>query len=275
MTVRLAARSLEAGYPATPRVLRDVTLEVRQGRRLALLGANGSGKTTLLKSLSGALPVQSGQVITAGGVLSYDRAGLRAHRQRVQLVLQDPDDQLFAGDVASDVAFGPVNLGLGREEVERRVSQACALLGISELAQRPIHHLSYGQRKRVAIAGAVAMRPDVLLLDEPTAGLDPAGVTAMLRTLKTMEEAGTSVVLSTHDVALAWEWADEAAIVGGGGVCLGPVTEMLTDRELLSASALDLPWPVALLGSLGITPERWPRSTAEVARMLAGPAISR
>lgn len=258
-----------------PGVLREVTLEVRQGRRLALLGANGSGKTTLLKSLSGALPVQSGQVVTAAGVLSYDRAGLRAHRQRVQLVLQDPDDQLFSGDVASDVAFGPLNLGLDREEVEQRVRQACDLLGISELAQRPIHHLSYGQRKRVAIAGAVAMRPDVLLLDEPTAGLDPAGVTAMLHTLEAMEQAGTSVVLSTHDVALAWEWADEAAIVGGGGVRLGPVTKILTDPELVSASALVLPWQVALLDSLGITPRQWPRSVADIARILAGPPISR
>lgn len=275
MSIRLAARGVEAGYPTMPGVLREVTLEVRQGRRLALLGANGSGKTTLLKSLSGALPVQSGQVVTAAGVLSYDRAGLRAHRQRVQLVLQDPDDQLFSGDVASDVAFGPLNLGLDREEVEQRVRQACDLLGISELAQRPIHHLSYGQRKRVAIAGAVAMRPDVLLLDEPTAGLDPAGVTAMLHTLEAMEQAGTSVVLSTHDVALAWEWADEAAIVGGGGVRLGPVTEMLTDRELVSASALVLPWQVALLDSLGITPRRWPRSVADIARILAGPPISR
>ncbi|MDO4783737.1 MAG: ATP-binding cassette domain-containing protein [Propionibacteriaceae bacterium] len=258
-----------------PHVLRDVTLEVRRGRRLVLLGANGSGKTTLLKSLSGALRVQAGEIATADGVLRYDRAGLNAHRQRVQLVLQDPDDQLFAGDVASDVAFGPVNLGLDRREVEQRVGQACELLGIGALLDRPVHQLSYGQRKRVAIAGAVAMRPDVLLLDEPSAGLDPAGVAAMRRTLEAVEEAGTSVVLSTHDVALAWEWADDAAIVGAGGVRVGPIAETLTDRALLTASALELPWPVALLDALGITPRRWPRTVDEVRQVLAAPPLTR
>lgn len=268
MTARLAARAVDAGYHAVPRVLRDVTLEVARGRRLVLLGANGSGKTTLLKCLSGALRVSAGKIETASGSLTYDRSSLTAHRQRVQLVLQDPDDQLFAGDVASDVAFGPLNLGLDEDQVRNRVDEACTLLGISALRDRPIHQLSYGQRKRVSIAGAVAMRPDVLLLDEPTAGLDPAGVAAMRHTLDVLEVHGTSIVLSTHDVSLAWEWADEVGIVGDGGVLVGPVTEMLTNHALLAASALEAPWPVALLDRLDIVPDAWPRTMDALARLL-------
>lgn len=270
MNLRLAARGVDAGYHAVPRVLRGVDLEVTEGRRLVLLGANGSGKTTLLKCLSGALRVSAGDVVTSAGALTYDRRSLTAHRQRVQLVLQDPDDQLFAGDVASDVAFGPLNLGLSLTEVAARVTNACELLGIASLADRPIHQLSYGQRKRVSIAGAVAMRPEVLLLDEPTAGLDPAGVAAMRHTLDVLERAGTSVVLSTHDVQLAWEWAHDVAIVGDGGVLVGPVTDLLTNAKLVEASALQLPWPVALLHDLGIDPGAdWPRTPTDVARVIA------
>lgn len=266
----LAARGITAGYPAVPAVLRDVTLEVVAGRRLVMLGANGSGKTTLLRCLSGAHRVSSGEVVTSAGHLTYNRRSLTDHRQRVQLVLQDPDDQLFAGDVESDVAFGPVNLGLEASEVASRVDRALELLGISALRSRPIHQLSYGQRKRVSIAGAVAMRPDVVLLDEPSAGLDPAGVAAMRYTLETLEASGTSVVLSTHDVGFAWEWADDIAIVGDGGVHVGATTDVLTNRSLLVASALEVPWPVDLLGRLGIVPDEWPRTTAALAEALQG-----
>ncbi len=268
MSLRLATHDLVAGYPAAPKVLNDVSLQITAGHRMALLGANGSGKTTLLRCLSGSLEISSGVIETTDGTLEHTRAGLQKHRQQVQLVLQDPDDQLFAGDVASDVAFGPLNLGLAEDQVTARVDEACELLGISNLKDRPIQQLSYGQRKRVAIAGAVAMRPKVLLLDEPTAGLDPAGIQSMLETLKMLEEHGTAVVLSTHDVALAWEWADEIGIVCAGEVTVGPVSEMLTNYELLSRAALDRPWIVELLRLLNLQVTDWPRTTSEVAELL-------
>ena len=266
--VRLATDSLVAGHPGRERVLDGLDLSVVSGRRLALLGANGSGKTTLLRCLSGAHRPSSGTVLTDGAVLRYDRAGLRRHRQRVQLVLQDPDDQLFSADVRSDISFGPLNLGLAVTEVRARVDEALALLGIEHLADRATHQLSYGERKRAATAGAVAMRPAVLLLDEPTAGLDPAGIDEMLAALARLEAHGTTIVLSTHDVDLALAWAHEAAVVAGGVVRQGPVADVLADADLVTAARLRRPWPLELAARLGL-PAR-PRGVDEVVAALGG-----
>lgn len=270
----LAARGVHAGHPGVPDVLDCVSASIGTGVRTAVLGANGSGKTTLLRVLSGAHRPREGHVVTGGEVLRHDRAGLRAHRQRVQLVAQDPDDQLFSADVRADVSYGPTNLGLPADEIGRRVDEALALLAVTDLAERPVHHLSFGQRKRVAIAGALAMRPAVLLLDEPTAGLDPAGVDEMLAALATLEAHGTTVVLSTHDVDLAWAWADEVLLVADHVVHQGSLVDALTDEPLLAAARLHLPWPVALLRRLGIAldPLDPPRAVEQVAARLAGSA---
>lgn len=248
--IRLATEGLGAGYEGRPGVLDGVDLTVTAGRRLGLLGANGSGKTTLLRCLSGAHRPSSGTVVVDGAVLRHDREGLRRHRRRVQLVLQDPDDQLFSADVRSDISFGPMNLGLPVPEVRERVEEALELLGITHLADRATHQLSFGERKRAATAGAVAMRPAVLLLDEPTAGLDPVGVDEMLAALARLEAHGTTVVLSTHEVDLALGWADDAAVVVGGGLRQGPITELLSDAELVASARLRRPWPLELAARL-------------------------
>lgn len=270
MTAVLGAEAVVAGYGRVPEVLRGATMQVTPGRRLALMGANGSGKTTLLRCLSGAHEPYSGAVSVDGAVLRYGKGALKAHRQRVQLVLQDPDDQLFSADVRADVSFGPLNLGLPDDEVLARVEEALGLLGITELADRAVHQLSYGQRKRVAIAGAVAMRPEVLMLDEPTAGLDPATVHTMYGVLRRVEESGTTVVLATHDVDLAWRWADEVAVVHGGRVTQGAVADVLTDDALLREARLQLPWQVDLLRRMGVDydPADRPRTPTEIARLL-------
>ncbi|WP_240322702.1 energy-coupling factor ABC transporter ATP-binding protein [Austwickia chelonae] len=260
----VTVHGLVAGHPGAEPVLRGLDLHVPAGRRLVLLGANGSGKTTLLRCLSGAHRPTSGRIVAGHRTLTYDRAGLRTHRTEVQLVLQDPDDQLFSADVAQDVSFGPMNLGLPVEEVRTRVDEALALVGASHLAERPTHQLSYGERKRVATAGAVAMRPRVLLLDEPTAGLDPAGTAAMLTALERLEAAGTTVALSTHDVDLALSWADDAAVVHSGTVTSGPVTELLDDAALLGRAGLARPWPLELARRVGL-PGR-PRTLEAVAQ---------
>ena len=268
----LAAEGVHAGYAGHPDVLDCVSLGVTPGRRLAILGANGSGKTTLLRCLSGAHRPSEGTVRAHGDALRHTASGLATHRQRVQLVLQDPDDQLFSAEVFEDVAFGPVNLGLSEQEVRARVEESLAVLGLSELAERPIHHLSFGQRKRVAIAGALAMRPSVLLLDEPTAGLDPQAVAEMRAALRALEERGTTVVLSTHDVDLAWQWADEVAVFDRGYVHQGLVGKLLADEMLLASARLGLPWAVALLRGLGheIDPQRPPRTVDDVGTLLRG-----
>nr|WP_219106603.1 ATP-binding cassette domain-containing protein [Austwickia sp. TVS 96-490-7B] len=251
-TVLLAAYDLDASHPGRPGVLTAATVELRRGRRLAFLGANGSGKTTLMRCLSGAHRPDRGRIVMEGADLRHDRGGLRAHRARVQLVLQDPDDQLFSADVAQDVSFGPLNMGLPELEVRRRVAEALDLVGATHLASRPTHRLSYGERKRVATAGAVAMRPDVVLLDEPSAGLDPAGTAAMLHALRRLEEAGTTVGLATHDVDLALAWADDAAVVGGGRVVAGPVEVVLDDPQVLTRAGLTRPWALELAAQLGL-----------------------
>jgi cobalt/nickel transport system ATP-binding protein len=253
----LAARHLVVGYEPGRRVLDGASLSIPAGRRLAVLGANGSGKTTLLRCLSGALKPSAGVVSVDGARLEYSRRGLRAHRQEVQLVLQDPDDQLFSASVAQDVSFGPLNLGLAEDEVRARVAEALQLLAVDALADRPTHQLSYGERKRVAIAGAVAMRPCVLLLDEPTAGLDPSAVAEALAALRRLQEADSTVVMSTHDVDLALRWADEVAVVADGRVVQGPPEELLGDDELLARARLDRPWALtvgARLRELGLLP---------------------
>ncbi|MCW2684925.1 MAG: cbiO [Blastococcus sp.] len=254
----LAADGLVVGYGQGLRVLDGASLSVPAGRRLAVLGANGSGKTTLLRCLSGALRPTAGTVSVDGVPLAYSRRALREHRQAVQLVLQDPDDQLFSASVAQDVSFGPLNLGLDEDAVRARVAEALHLLAVDSLAARPTHQLSYGERKRVAIAGAVAMRPCLLLLDEPTAGLDPSAVAETLAALARLQENDSTVVMSTHDVDLALRWADEVAVVVDRTVVQGRPDEVLGNTSLLDRARLDRPWALtvgARLRALGLLPE--------------------
>lgn len=247
----LSGTGLVAGYPGR-RVLDVADIVIPAGGRVALLGANGSGKTTLLRALSGALPVESGEVRVDGVPLRRSKSGLREHRRTVQLVLQDPDDQLFAADVMRDVSFGPMNLELPADEVAERVREALELLALQDLADRPIHELSFGQRKRVAIAGAVAMRPCLVLLDEPTAGLDPAGVEEMLAALARLEAADTTVLIATHDVDLALSWAHIGAVVADGKVQQGEIADVLGNRELVERSRLRTPTVIQVADELGL-----------------------
>ena len=242
MTMLLEASGLTYSYPGGVPALNGLDLKVTRGRRLAILGPNGAGKTTLLLHLNGTLRPASGQVFLEGAAVSYSRAGLSNWRRRVGLVLQDAEDQLFAASVAEDVSFGPLNLGMSEVDARRRVEETLAALNIAGLAERPPHMLSFGQKKRVAIAGAVAMRPDVLLMDEPTAGLDNHGTAHLLSTLKKLEGAGTTLVFATHDVDLAYGFADDVALFSDGKVLAqGESARVLSDEMLLKQSHLRLP----------------------------------
>ncbi|MBW4818791.1 energy-coupling factor ABC transporter ATP-binding protein [Rhodococcus qingshengii] len=275
----LCGRGLAFSYLSDIVPLVDVDLSIAPATRVALLGANGSGKTTLLRILAGSLKPARGLVEVDGVPLRHDRTGLRAHRQTVQLVLQNPDDQLFSADVAHDIAFGPANLGLDRTEIRERVRDAMTLLSIASLADRPTHELSYGERKRVTIAGAMAMRPCVLLLDEPTAGLDPAGVEEMFAALERLEAGGTTVVLSTHDTALAFGWADSVAVLQGGTVVQGTPVETFHQRDLLEQARLRAPWPIELMDELrrrgfDQQPTTVPRDAAEFAHWILDTVVN-
>ncbi len=238
----LATEDLHYTYPGSVPALRGLHLEIPRGQRLAILGPNGAGKTTLLLHLNGTLRPDRGEVRLEGQAARYDGRFLAEWRARVGLVLQDPDDQLFAGSVFQDVSFGPLNLGLDEPEVRRRVKAALAALRISELGERPIHMLSHGQKKRVAIAGVIAMHPRVLLLDEPTGGLDPLAHTHLLAALQRLADAGTTVVYTTHDVDLACAWSDRVAVFEGGQVAAcGTAEEVLADAVLLRRARLRRP----------------------------------
>ncbi|MGW2183602.1 energy-coupling factor ABC transporter ATP-binding protein [Streptomyces sp. NPDC001732] len=271
----VALRGASFSYEDGPTVLDGLDFEVREGRALALLGRNGSGKTTLMRLLSGGLRPHTGRLTVEGHPVTYDRKGLTRLRTTVQLVVQDPDDQLFAASVLQDVSFGPLNLGLSDTEVRARVDEALTALDIGALADRPTHLLSYGQRKRTAIAGAVAMRPRVLILDEPTAGLDPDGQERLLATLDRLRANGTTVVMATHDVDLALRWADDAALLTASGAHTGPAPAALARTDLLRQAGLRLPWGVAaarLLRAHGLLADDapGPRTPEDLAAQVPG-----
>ncbi len=273
----LEARALTHVYPGKVHALDRLDLHVERGRRLAILGANGSGKTTLLLHLNGTLRPQSGEVLLEGQPAGYDTASLTAWRRRVGLVLQNADDQLFAATVAEDISFGPLNLGLSEPEARSRVEFALRALHIGELAERPTHMLSFGQKKRVAIAGLVAMQPQILLLDEPTAGLDHEGHEDLLTVLQELEGNDTTLVFTTHDVDLAYRFADDVALFQSGRtLAQGPIEQILTNAQLLRSAGLDAPLVLKLglrareLGILRVD-EPLPRSADAVLGLLRKP----
>lgn len=260
-TALLSAQALEYRYPGGVLALRDLHLHIQRGRKLAILGANGSGKTTLLLHLNGAFRPHSGSIYIEGQPARYDRHALLQWRRRVGLVLQEPEDQLFAATVEQDISFGPLNLGLSAAQTRERVAAALHAMRITPLAQRPTHSLSFGQKKRVAIAGILAMRPEVLILDEPSAGLDAHGVRHLLGVLQQLHEQGATLVFSTHDVELAYSFADEVALFHQGTVCAqGETVALLSDKERLRQARLRPPLLLEVAQALGMAEAALPRS---------------
>ena len=243
MNPAIETRELCYAYEDGTTALDHITLSAKRGSITGILGANGAGKSTLFLNLNGVFTPKSGQVLLSGQPVSYDRKGLTALRRKVGIVFQDPDDQLFSADVYRDVSFGGVNLGLEPEEVRRRVEEALARTGTSSLRDRPTHALSYGQKKRVAIAGVLVMEPEVLILDEPTAGLDPQGVSEIMRLLVQLRDSlGMTILIATHDMDIVPLYCDYAYLLGGGRVLMeGTPDELFSDPEALRANHLRLP----------------------------------
>ena len=238
----LETESVTYAYQDGTVALRDLTIAFTRSRRAAILGANGSGKSTLFLTLNGILKPAGGRVLLGDEPVRYDRAGLNDLRRRVGLVFQDPDSQLFAASVRQDISFGPINLGLSDTEVRARVERAIADTQIEDLADRPTHLLSYGQKKRVAIAGVLAMDPEVIVADEPTAGLDPEMTARLLDLLNRLHDSGRTIVISTHDLDLARAWADEAFVIRRGELLMqGRPQDILADAEQLRAARLRPP----------------------------------
>lgn len=237
----IRTEALTLTYPDGTGAVAGVNLEVETGEFVALMGANGSGKTTLLKLLIGLLKPSSGKVFLDGKELRLlpDREIF----QRVGMVFQDPNDQLFAATVEQDVAFGVVNQGLKPEEVASRVTSALNMVGVPQLGGRAIHTLSFGQKRRVALAGVLAMEPEIILLDEPTGGLDSRSITPVMLLLKRLNrERGITFVMATHDVELVPLFCDRIVVMHEGGVvAAGAPQEILGNPELARQVSLRLP----------------------------------
>ena len=235
-------RDLKFAYPDGRQVLRGVTLQVPPDRKTALVGPNGAGKSTLLLHLNGLLQ-GDGEITVAG--IPVPGGDLGRVRAAVGFVFQNPDDQLFSPTVFDDVAFGPLHMGLPEEEVRDRVAKALMTVNMPEYASRVSHHLSIGEKKRIAIATVLSMKPEILVLDEPTAGLDPRARRNLINYLRDLP---MTMLVSTHDMAMVAELFLSVAIMDEGQIVAeGPTSEILADKSLLERHGLEAPYSVSLL----------------------------
>lgn len=223
--------------------LNDLSLTISKGKKIALLGNNGAGKSTLFQHLNGILQPSSGSILFENRPMKYDRKSLLGLRSRVGIVFQDPDSQLFAGNVRQDISFGPLNLGWSEDKVNEMVEWAMTETEVTPLQDKPIHFLSLGQKKRVAIAGVLAMNTDVFILDEPSAGLDGYYSKQILQLLNQIHQLDKTIILSTHDVHFAYEWADEIIVMSDGEVIYhGDPIHIFKQEDLLLKAHLEKPW---------------------------------
>lgn len=234
---------LSYDYVDGTHALTDITLQIPKGKKIALLGHNGAGKSTLFQLLNGILKPTTGNIAFCGKELQYSRKALKELRQQVGIVFQDADNQLFSGTVKQDIAFGPLNLGWTTAKIEEKIAWAVAQTEVEALLDKPIHFLSVGQKKRVAMAGVLAMEPSVLLLDEPTAGLDNYYAAQVLQYLAKLENGDRTILMATHDIPLAYEWADQIIVMEGGKIIYnGDPVEMFYQEELIQRAHLERPW---------------------------------
>jgi cobalt/nickel transport system ATP-binding protein len=234
----LDVRGLAFAYPDGNQALYGVDLHVHRGERVALLGPNGAGKTTLVLHLNGILTGGAGSVAVSG--LPVEKANLQEIRRRVGIVFQDPDDQLFMPTVREDVAFGPANLGLRGDALDAVVLRALEQVGMADYVDRPPHHLSFGQRRRVAVATVLAMEPEILVMDEPSSNLDPASRRELAEIVRSLD---VTVLMVTHDLPYALELCERSVVLDHGViVAAGTTRDVLADSALMAAHRLELPY---------------------------------
>ncbi len=259
---------LEYEYPDGTKALKGINLAIEKGKKTAVLGPNGAGKSTLFLHFNGILKPKIGRVLFDGREIEYNRRHLMELRKNVGIIFQDPDTQIFAGTVFQEVSFGPLNLGLKDDEVKERVEKALITAGVYDLTQKPTHLLSYGQKKRVCIAGVLAMEPEVIIFDEPTAYLDPKHCRILLETLDVLHQSGKQIILSTHDVNLAYGWADNILIIKDGKLLKsGTPEEIFANDEVLKQADLQKPMLLEVYEVLfekGLIGKRQPKSIEEL-----------
>ncbi|MHB1420521.1 MAG: energy-coupling factor ABC transporter ATP-binding protein [Bacillota bacterium] len=239
----LEACDLTYIYPDGTEALKGLNIKIPRGKKLSLLGSNGAGKSTLFLHFNGILQPRSGKILYNGTEVRYDRKSLLDLRKNVGIVFQDPDSQLFSASVYQEISFGPLNMGWLEKKVRERVEKVMISTGVSQLRDKPTHMLSYGQKKRVTIADILVMEPQVLISDEPTAWLDPKYTKIMMQLFSKINETGTTVIMSTHDVELAYSWADYVFVMNDGWIIgEGDPATVFGDEIFVHKADLERPW---------------------------------
>lgn len=258
----LEIKDLNYSYPDQTPALENINLKIKDRKKTAILGTNGSGKTTLIYHINGIIPAREGSVTVFG--LPVCKENLQRVRRAVGLLFDNPDNQLFSTTVFSDIAFGPRNLKLDPQIIDQKVHEAMRKVTIEDLAERPPYCLSLGQKKRAAIAGLLAMEPQILACDEPFSGLDPIVAGQFRDILDQLKAKGATLIYSTHDVNLAYAWADEVVIMKNGRILASGEVELLRDEALLQQASLPLP----VLAQLFKDRAEKPRTVEEAAKVL-------
>jgi cobalt/nickel transport system ATP-binding protein len=245
----VSARDVQFSYPAGVAALHGVSLDIKQGERVALLGPNGSGKSTLILLIAGLLTPKKGEIKVFGQ--STTSKDFQKFRSRIGIVFQDPDDQLFTPSVIEDVEYGPKNLKMPEDEIKQRSAHVLDKMGIEHLRERPPHRLSFGEKKKVSLATALVLKPELLILDEPTANLDLVSRRGLIETLNELSKVGTTIIVSTHDAEAIPEIAERVIVISHGNkLCEGKTSKVLQDKKMLEASGLEPPTIVDLFGEL-------------------------
>ncbi len=246
----IETRNLTHVYRGKIKALDSINFAAKPGERIAIIGANGAGKSTLFKHFNGILKPTSGEVLIKGEPINTKN--ILQVRRTVGVVFQDPDDQIFAPTVKQDVAFGPMNLGLSEEIIEKRVRESLETVRLTGFEERAPHHLSTGEKKKVAIAGILAMQPEVLVLDEPTAGLDPGGAMRFINLINEMNRyLGITTIIATHEVDIVPLLADRVCIMSLGKIIGdGTPEEIFSTDELIKKTHLRLPVVAQLMEML-------------------------
>ena len=232
-------------YPAQQdrSALNGFSVKIPEGEKVAVVGRNGSGKSTFFLHCNGLYRPRSGEVHFKGQPLAYDRQSLKSLRQQVGLIFQNPDDQLFSASVAQDISFGPLNLGLSEAEARKRVQEAAEICEITDLLERPTHALSGGEKARVALAGVLAMEPEVLVADEPLASLDPWVRLTIFNILQKIYDQGKTILMATHNLSVVRYWSSYVVVLDAGQVAFaGTPPDLLNDKPLLDKTGLSKVW---------------------------------
>lgn len=271
----LEVRNVEFSYDGKNKALKGVSLSIEKGEKTVFIGSNGSGKSTLFFCLNGINKPQKGEILFDGKKIDYSRRGLLELRKNVGIVFQEPDNQLFCADVFQEISFGLLNMGIDSAQAEKNVKDIAKEMEIDEFLERPVHALSGGQKKQVAIADIAVMKPKLMILDEPASALDPKHKRIVRRLTDDIFNKGTTVIVSTHDMDYVLEWADRCIVFDGGKIIAdGRPEDILSDDKIIKEANLEQPTVLKLYKNMFesgmIKEKRIPKTVSELEKYITG-----